>query len=99
MYDTTFAIGPRQPDVYPAASEEPILTDFLPHWPVLRGGGHYQMDPAEAEREMSQQELDLCTKYRHGHPVLSPGVMLCQCQHKVCYGFSVLDRRRATFST
>ncbi len=92
IYDATFAVGPRRPDVYSAAAADPTPTDYFPHWPVVRGAGRYQMDPAESERELSQVDLDLCTKYRHGHPVLTPGVMLYLCQHKVCYGFSVMDR-------
>ncbi len=47
---------------------------------LFASSGRYQMDPAEEERELNQVELDLCTKLRHGHHVLTPGVML----HNIC---------------
>lgn len=60
---------------------------FFPNWPIRRGYGNY----ATAVERGARDEADTCTKYRHGHKVLGPGIMLYLCPHSVCYGFSIMD--------
>ncbi|GMT14440.1 hypothetical protein PFISCL1PPCAC_5737, partial [Pristionchus fissidentatus] len=74
---------PAHPDHLYGPKEESEL-DFYPAWPLVRGLGKYDKDKRRDEMECSRKEIV-------AHSTLSPGVLLLNCQHRVTYGYTILD--------
>jgi hypothetical protein len=77
----------REQDAYEVIGADDTLSalQFFPAWQIVRGRGKYAQDRG------SRDESDTCTKYRHGHRILGPGIMLYLCPHGISYGFSVME--------
>ena len=39
---------------------------------------------------------DICAKKFPVHPTLSPGMVMMNCQHQICYGFTILRAKEST---
>lgn len=80
-------MGRRKMEDYTSVDTVNQALGYFPNWPVTRGYGKYDDLVSRSNRE----EADSCTKFRHGHKVLGPGIVTYLCPHGVCYGFAVME--------
>ncbi|MCP3666921.1 MAG: hypothetical protein GY696_31245, partial [Gammaproteobacteria bacterium] len=86
LVDITFDKASRGNSEYPGADTVPTQLSYFPQWPVVRGVANYIIP-----KRTPKDEVDLCLKHKHGHPVLSPGILTLYCKHSVCYGYTIME--------